>query len=215
MTIGLYFGGQGFQSYFGNDLGNIELDAVLDEAHDWAVDATTNPVEDGAPVSDHVIEQPDALRIRCFVSDHPIVASESVSGTYNETSAGSRTQPIFELLNDLIKAREVMTVYTKHAEYSDMILQRVNIPRRADDGEALEFTCDFISIRVVETQTVDVPAGISAKDTAKADTATKRNTQTQKSSGKVQAQTTSQPKVSKPEASGGKPSSTAYKWLNE
>lgn len=165
--IGLLFGGAQFKAMFGNDYGNVELDANLEEGHEWSAMATENPVETGAPVSDHVIEQSDKLRIRGFVSDTPLTISKELQGTVGTTDAGSRTQPIFELLYKLIKAREVMTVYTKHAVYSDMVLTNVNIPRTSQVGEAIEFTAEFVSIRKVQTQTVDVPKGISAKREAK------------------------------------------------
>jgi hypothetical protein len=100
--IGIYFGGQWFKTKFGNDLGNIELDAVLDEAHDWQADATMNPVEEGSPVTDHIIEQPDKLKIRGFISETPLVASESVRSSISTPWGECLTQPVFVLVRDLI-----------------------------------------------------------------------------------------------------------------
>lgn len=168
MSIGLFFGGASFRSMFGNEFGNVELDANLDESHEWSATATENPVEAGAPVSDHVIEQSDKLRIRGFVSDTPLIISPELQGQIGAMDAGSRTQPVFDLLYKLIKAREVMTVYTKHAVYADMVLTSVNIPRSSQVGEAIEFTAEFVNIRKVQTQTVDVPKGVSGKREAKA-----------------------------------------------
>jgi hypothetical protein len=187
--LGLYFGGQWFQTKFGNSLGNIELDAVLDEAHEWQAEATMNPVEEGSPVSDHIIEQPDKLKIRGFVSETPLVASESVRGAKGTPWAESLTQPLFDLLRDLIKAREPMTVYTKYRIYDNMVLTNLTIPRSAATGEALEFTAEFVHIRKVATQTVDVPPGISAKNDAKSSPSLSRKTQPQKNAGKKQPET--------------------------
>jgi hypothetical protein len=187
-VIGLYFGGQWFVTKFGNQFGNIELDAALDEAHDWTAEATSNPVEEGAPVTDHIIDQADKLRIRGFVTDTPLVASESVDGVVNNGDISNRTQGVFELLRELLKAREVMTVYTKHRVYDNMALTAVNIPRAAGVGEALEFTLDFVNIRKVATQLVDVPAGISAKKSAKGDGATANKAEPRKDAGKKQTE---------------------------
>lgn len=187
--IGLYFGGQWFQTTFGNSYGNIELDAVLDESHDWQADATMNPVEEGSPVTDHIIEQPDKLKIRGFVSETPLVASESVRGANSTPWAESLTQPVFNLLRDLIKARETVTVYTKYRIYDDMVLTNLNIPRSAATGEAIEFTAEFVHIRKVATQTVDVPDGISAKKDKKAGGANgspAKKSEPQKDAGKKQ-----------------------------
>lgn len=159
--IGLYFGGQWFSTHFGNQYGNIELDAALDESHEWSVEVTSNPVEDGAPVTDHVIEQPDKLKIGGFVTDAPLVASQSIGQI-------SRRQDVFDLLHKLIKLKEVITVYTLHRVYTDMVMVSVSIPRSAGVGEAIEFSAEFVHIRKVATQIVDVPPGISSKKTAKA-----------------------------------------------
>ena len=194
--LGLFFGGQKFQSMFGNQYGNIELDAMLDESHEWSADVTSNPVEDGAPVTDHVIEQADKLSIRGVVTDAPLNASSSILGFLGGGSADNKTQTVFDLLDTLIKKREVLTVYTKHKTYSDMVLTNVTIPRSASVGEAIEFRAEFIHIRKVATQTVDVPDGVSAKPEAKAGGAggavSKKSSAT-KASGKKQAQTIQSP----------------------
>lgn len=194
--IGIYFGGQWFKTNFGNSLGNIELDAALDESHDWQADATMNPVEEGSPVADHIIEQPDKLKIRGFVSETPLVASESFRGANNTPWAESLTQPVFDLLRDLIKARETVTVYTKYRIYDDMVLTNLNIPRSAATGEAIEFTAEFMNIRKVATQMVDVPDGINPKKDAKAGGAsgsTARKAEPPKDAGRRQPATVQRP----------------------
>ena len=198
--LGLFFGGQKFQSMFGNQYGNIELDAVLDESHEWSAEATSNPVEEGAPVTDHVIEQADKLSIRGVVTDAPLNASSSILGFIGGGSADNKTQTVFDLLDTLIKKREVLTVYTKHKTYSDMVLTNVTIPRSASVGEAIEFRAEFIHIRKVATQTVDVPDGVSAKPEAKAGGAggaVSKKASATKASGKKQATKANKPAADK------------------
>jgi len=210
--IGLYFGGREFKTNFGNDFGNIEFDAVIDEEHSWSAQATSNPVEDGAPVSDHVIEQADKLRLKCFVSDTPLTTSQNLTaGDYNQSPAGTRTQPVFELLYTIIKKRVPVTVYTKHATYPEMVLTDVSIPRAAGTGEALEFNLDFQEIRRVKTETVDVPAGISAKKEAKKGGASgpvAKKAEPKKAAGKKQ------PEVKPKPPAAAKPQSTLSKWFS-
>ena len=198
--LGLFFGGQKFQSTFGNQYGNIELDAMLDESHEWSAEATSNPVEEGAPVTDHVIEQADKLSIRGVVTDAPLNASSSILGFIGGGSADNKTQSVFDLLNTLIKKREVLTVYTKHKTYDDMVLISVTIPRSASVGEAVEFRAEFIHIRKVATQTVDVPDGVSAKPGAKAGGAggaVSKKASATKASGKKQATKANKPAADK------------------
>jgi len=194
--IGLYFGGQWFQTSFGNLYGNIELDAVLDEAHEWSAEATSNPVETGAPVTDHVIDQADKLKIKGFVTDTPLTISQSLQAIVNSGQVGNRTQAGFDLLHQLIKIKEPMTVYTKHRIYDDMVLTNVTIPRGAGVGEAIEFSAEFINIRKVATQMVDVPDGINPKKDAKAGGAngsTAKKSEPAKDGGKKQAETVQKP----------------------
>lgn len=179
--VGLYFGGEWFLSQFGNEFGNIELDAALDETHEWSAEATMFPVEDGAPVTDHIIEQPDKLRLRGFVSETPIGSAALVVPV-----GGSRSRGVFELLEKLIKLRATMTVYTRHKNYADMALVGVNIPRSASVGEAIEFTAEFVRIRKVATQLVDIPPGINPKP-GKTSAAVAKKAQPAKDAGKKQA----------------------------
>lgn len=178
--IGLYFGGQWFQTRFGNQFGNIELDLNLDEGHEWKAEATMNPVEEGAPITDHVIEQSDKLSLKGFISDTPLTITSANIDLEN------RTQPVFDLLRELIKAREPVTVYTKYWTYADMVITSISIPRTAGQGEALEFSIDFVNIRKVATQMVDVPEGISRKKDKKGDKATGKKAEPQKQKGKTE-----------------------------
>lgn len=200
--LGLFFGGKKFQAEFGNEWGNIELDALLDEAHEWSADVTQNPVEDGSPITDHVITQPDKLRMRCFITDAPLNASSSITGFLGSIAdfaqgrglrpVSNRTQNAFDLLYELMTLKMEMLVYTKHRTYDDMMLTNVTIPRTASDGEALEFTAEFIHIRKVATQMVEVPDGISSKKDAKAggaDGSIAKKADPQKQGGKVQPET--------------------------
>lgn len=188
--LNLFFGGEQFKTSFGNDFGNVELDANIDESHEWQADPTTNPVETGADVTDHVIEQADKITIRGFVTDAPLngIIGNIISSINNIIGQGEqRTKAVFDLLYRLIKEKQPMTVVTKYHIYTDMVLTGVTIPRNAATGEAIEFVATFQNIRLVSTQMVDVPSGISEKKDAKADQATQRGAEPQKKSGQVQA----------------------------
>lgn len=180
--IGLFFGGNTFLTQFGNSFGNIELDALMQETHEWKADATMYPVESGQPITDYIIEQPDKLTIKGFVSDSGITLSSSIMALFKSEA---KTQQTFDLLYQLIKQREVMTVYTKHKIYTDMALVSLDIPRDAKTGEAIEFNAGFVHIRKVETQTVDVPKGISKK---KSGSKLANKTEAAKDSGKKQVE---------------------------
>lgn len=202
--IGLFFGGKAFKAGFGNDYGNIELDANLEETHDWSAEATESPVEEGSPISDHVIEQPDKLTLRGFISETPTTLMPQILGIIGKSDASSRTQEVFDVLRALIKQRVPVVVYTKHLTYPAMVITGLRIPRTPADGKSFEFVADFKSIRMVAAQDVDVPVGISAKGATK-DAETARKTQPAKDAGQ---------KSATPAASPAKPTSFLSGLLN-
>jgi hypothetical protein len=178
--IGLYYSREATKL---TGIQSIDLDATIEEQHEWAAEVTSNPVETGAPVSDHVIEKPDRLRITGLITNSPLHGP--LAGQYfgGETQA-PRIQTAFEAIYELIKKRETVTAYTKHAIYSDMVIASVNIPRTAGIGEAVEFTMELVHIRLVSTQLVSLPPGISQKKTAKSSDAVAKKTEPQKAAGK-------------------------------
>lgn len=203
MSIGLLIDVGKSLTSFDNGLISIDLDVTMDEAHEWTNDVTTSPVEIGSPISDHIQEMPDRLTITGMISDAAI--SESIlsqlqtasSGGIDSSSYITRVQTTFDLLRAMIKWKRLVTVYTRYKIYPDMALSSINIPRSAGIGEAINFTAQFVNVRLVESQTVDVPPGISKKADAKAGGAggaTAKKTQVQKKGGAVQASPVEKPK---------------------
>ena len=179
--IGFYYGNAGTKLF---GIQSIDLDATLDEVHDWAVEVTTNPVENGAPVADHVIEKPDKLRLTGLITNSPL-HGELAGQYFGGDTQSPRIQTAFEAIYELIKKREVIVVYTKHAIYTDMIIQSVNIPRNASIGESIEFNMELVHVRFVSTQMTTVPPGISQKKEAKGTAAIGKKAESQKTAGQV------------------------------
>lgn len=180
--IGFYYGNAGTKVF---GIQSIDLDATLDEVHDWANEVTSNPVETGAPVTDHVIEKPDKLRLTGWITNSPLHGE--LAGQYlgGDTQA-PRIQTAFEAIYELVKKRDVVVVYTKHAIYTDMVIESVNIPRNASIGESIEFNMDLVHVRFVSTQMVTVPPGISQKKEAKSTPAVGKKAEPQKTAGKTE-----------------------------
>lgn len=181
MAVGILLDvGKSFTS-FENSLIAIDLDVTQDETHEWKNDVTLYPVEEGSQISDHIRRMPDKVTITGWITDSPIndddLAAFNQSADGGESESPSRVLTTFGLLHDLMDSRELMTVYTRHKTYTNMALQSCNIPRNGNIGEALNFTLEFVNLRIVSTQTVDVPAGISKKLDKKAGASTQKKTQ--------------------------------------
>lgn len=173
--------------YVANEFKNIELDAILEETHEWKVDATSNPVEEGSPITDHIILNPDRIRVKGWVSDQSITLSNNIFDA-KKYGTQKKTEYAFETFREIMKAKGVLTVYTKNYTYTNMVLTDLTIPRKAADGESLEFIMDFLEIRKVATVIVDIPKGIGKGD-KKAGTATQRKAEEGKDGGKKTPET--------------------------
>lgn len=160
-------------------IATLEFDVLVDENHEWSNEITENPVENGAPVTDHIIRQGDKLRMNIMVSD---------SSLYREAleETDQPTQKAFDVLRQLMDARETVTVYTKYHVYDNMGIAYIGIPRSIANGNSLTIPIEFKQIRLVNTQTVKVPAGISKKLDKKSTPAVQKKTEPQKNTGAKQ-----------------------------
>lgn len=187
MTVGIIYDPRKSPTSIASDLISIDLDVMLDETHEWTNDVTTNPVELGSPVADHIQPMPDKLTITGLITDAPIdpAVAAQFPGSVDNGTYSARLQTHFEWLRELVALRAPLIVYTRYKTYTDMALTSVNIPRSQNMGEALQFNMQFTHIRLVSTQTVDVPPGISKKLDKKADGNTQKKTQTPANQGKT------------------------------
>ena len=195
--LGLLFGDNIASTYIAQPA-SIELDVLLDETHEWSSEVTTNEVEDGVRITDHIRLLPDRLTFTGMISNTNLSGSfvniilGQISAFIDGAGGVDRMQTSFDLLRAMHEARTPVTVYTKWRVYENMALTSCSLPRNASIGQSIQFTLSFTQIRIVSTQTTDVPPGISAKKDAKeggktGDTAKK--TSPQKDAGKVQSKT--------------------------
>ena len=131
----------GFATIIVAKIGTIEIDAVLNENHQYDADITENPVEDGTIFSDNVVLQPIRLEMTCRVTD----ASPSL---LNLRSPGT-ADDAFKSLVALQRSREVFDVVTGINVYSNMMLQSLSIPRESSDGRSLRFNAVLKEILIV------------------------------------------------------------------
>lgn len=170
---------------------SVDLDVLKSEAHEWTADATSNPVEIGSNVTDHILLLPDRITISGMISDAPLSpqAAARFSGGIDGAVTTTRVQTAFDFLRALHEKRLPVTIYTKHKIYADMAMVGCSIPRNRETGAAVEFTLQFSHIRMVSTQTTTVPPGITAKPQKLAGGAKgpiAKKAQPQKDVGKVQ-----------------------------
>lgn len=171
-----------------NDFTSIDLDAVLDEQHEWKNEVTQNPVETGAPITDHVIEHADKLKIHGTVTNHPMKSVlDTAKDIYNGVKTVPRLQTTFDALRELHEAQELVTVYTRYKIYQNMMIESISIPRNSKIGEEIQFTMELVKVRFASTQLVDLPDGINPN---KKKSTVGKKTDPQKDKGKTEAKST-------------------------
>ena len=185
MSIGILIDvGQSITSIY-SDVVSLDLDVTQDEAHEWSNDVTQFPVELGSQITDHIQPLPDKLTISGVITNSAIGenALEELNG------GDDRVQTAFDLLLKLKEDRVLLTVYTKHKIYTDMALKSVNLPRDSAIGDSIKFKMEFVNVRLVETQTVEVPDGISKKRDKKAGSSVQKKTEPPTNAGKKDTRT--------------------------
>jgi len=172
-----------------SDVGNLEFNTIDSETHDWKRDVTTNPVENGSPISDHIIDQPDTLTITGMISNAPVLGLvNEVSGLIDGSLSGQDyVAQAIDMLDTLRKSKQLVTIYTRYKTYTNMVLQSVNIPRTPDNGDAVVLTIQAINIRIVTSQKTTIPTGLGinkqSTSTKKAGASNSKDPDTQKRGG--------------------------------
>lgn len=185
--VGLLFEAGKSTASFENDLFSMDFDANLSEGHSWSNDVTTNPVERGSEISDHIRRMPDQLTLVGMVTNTPInLLTKNKEGDVIDDQSENRVDDRLGILQNIMNKNQLVQVYTKYLVYPDMAITSIDFTRDASNTNSLIFTIQFKNVRIVSTQTVDVPAGISKKLDKKSDAATQKKTEPQKVAGAKQ-----------------------------
>lgn len=168
-----------------NAVGQLQLDASINEQHQKSAELTKHPVETGSDVTDNIRPLPGKLTIEGIVTN----TLGSVPATYNDGVQGSvqtvtktvrgktisynafkfdapmdRVREAYGDLGAAINGAAVFTVTTTLATYENMACTSFNATRNANNGNVLRFTAEFEAILFVQTQTV---AALPGKNTKK------------------------------------------------
>lgn len=140
-----------------NEYINMEFDVVTSEEHTWTSEVTSNPVEYGEPVCDHVQRKADTLTLSGVISNASLqrwrgYIWEKISELLNRES---NVQIAFDQFRKIMDDKQPVTVYTRYRNYPDMVMTSLSIPRKNEDGDAIEFSASFTHIKRVTTLLVD------------------------------------------------------------
>ena len=160
-----------FQNLIITNKRNIEgitIDGVITENTVRQVRVTSNPVEDGVNISDHVIEEPLRYSMTGVVTDTPIGAAafseigntviDLATGLFgqSESSGVTRSKQAYLELKELMRKRELITVETSLEKYDDLIFESINVNTDKSTANAIHFSATFIQVLIVKTSRQEV-----------------------------------------------------------
>jgi hypothetical protein len=159
-----------------SQLERLEIDAVLTEQHSVTGEVTQFPIEGGARISDHVLLQPERLRLDGVVSNTPLPSAPRVGAAkyrdyasavndaqHNEDLVqledpfSQRGEEVYWKLKRIRDGIIPIAIRTAFRGYTDMILLTLEVPRDANIGDSFRFMAEFCHVVQVDTQIVAVP----------------------------------------------------------
>jgi len=125
----------------------FQADLTIEEMHERSADVTESPVEGGGVVSDHIVLNPERLRLEGFVTD-----ATPAPLTFDR----GKTQAAFDRIDEAFSSGEPMTVVTGRKVYENMVLVRADLPR--EKPSSMEFTLEFVRVVVVAAEMGELAA---------------------------------------------------------
>lgn len=132
-------------------IGTFEMDVTIEEQHERSAFIAESPVEDGSAIADHIILDPERITIEGIVSAAPVNLIEVAQAFGSPSSAGfARVITAFDALDKLWRAKEPVTVITGYRTYTNMVIERLSLPRNRE--LSLRFRADLKKIEIVKAQ---------------------------------------------------------------
>lgn len=133
-----------------NLIGDIKIDVFIKERAKSSVRVTTNPVQSGAPVNDHIIPEPMTFYLEGVVSN----ASTSIIGQFENVVSNlpgqkTRAQETWAALLELQSKGETIVLQQNLMSYKDIILQNLEVNQDKSTANSIWFTADFIALNLV------------------------------------------------------------------
>jgi len=176
--VSMIFGWNG-----GSSIGALPLDALVGEKTALNSRATSYAVEDGPPVTDHVIQESEQLTLDGWVTAADITllgglnARGAVGGLDGASTGAGRSKLIGakDALRKIHADRLPITITTGLDVYENFVMESCSIGRSNGGGDRFELSATFRRIRKVTLRQADIPPEkTSGSATGKAG-ATKQN----------------------------------------
>jgi len=145
----------------GNFIGEIELDVIINESAQASATVTSNPVENGSDVNDHIIINPMTFSMTGVVSDTKVAifgglnTIEQVASGNAFTKTDTPSKEAWEELLELQADRTPFTLVTNLKSYDNVIIETLSSSQDKDTSNSLTFTAGMREIIFVGTQEIN------------------------------------------------------------
>ena len=163
--------------------GSITFDAVLSEDILASSVITSNPIETGAEINDHIYINPKSFTISAGVSDTPLAITSSdlftSLGVVGESGGAGRRVTAWDIMNQLHEAGEPFVVTAGLETIQNMVISSLSAPNDAEVSGSLIFTATLTQVIIVDTEESQLT------EAQLKDIQTKQQATSNKSKGKV------------------------------
>lgn len=156
-------------------IGDLVLDCTMRETHGMTSKVTEFPVEDGAAITDHILNNPRELSVEGLITNSP---AQILGGRLDKQARGTnangklfgpginRAELAFQELERMHTAKQLITITGRYKTYQNMAMTEAPVNRTPDVGDAIQFTATFREIRKVSLLTASFKALFTQKETA-------------------------------------------------
>jgi hypothetical protein len=154
-------------------IGGFEIDAFLVEQYNFSNKMTNLPVEEGATISDHVVEDPDTLFVEAFIGKTKFETytgemPEDIS-TIEIPDPKARIRQAYHELLRMKREKQPLDVVTGLDTFPNMLITSFNISRDVETGADLPFSMTFQNIKTIKSEETTIALSeSSAQDQARA-----------------------------------------------
>jgi hypothetical protein len=178
----------------------IIIDATIRENHVFSSKATNHEIENGSKISDHIINMGKLLTIEGIKSDDPLTLASVglttsaglVSNLFEGLSAAAvsaapgaglfianelfpsdkPSKTAMDVFDELYEKKHTVQIITGLKQYTNMVLERLTVPRTSRNSRSLTFTATFREIILSQfTEAIS----IGPEDTTVGNSVPKRN----------------------------------------
>ena len=149
--VSMIFGWHG-----GSSIGTLPLDALVNEKTTLTSRVTSFAVEDGPPVTDHVVADSEQLTLDGWVT----AADISLLGGLRGAALGAGRSKLIgakDALRKIHADRLPITITTGLDVYADFVMESCSIGRTNGAGDRFELSASFKRIRKVTLRQADIP----------------------------------------------------------